>query len=154
MSARPATPDDAAEVIRLAALMFTDIGSDASLPEWQEAAARHVCDRLGHDAAVFVVDNPTYPGQLVAVAAGTITTRLPSPVNPSGRVGYVQWVSTEPEARRQGHAAAVMDALLGWYAAEGVRSVELHATEMGEPLYRRIGFGDPPYRALRRRTAQ
>ena len=117
---------------------------------WLQAAGEHVRDRLGQDLAIFVVDADDRG--LAACAAGTIARRLPTPPNPSGLVGYVQWVSTDPGERRRGHARAVMDALLNWYAGRDVRSVELHATPEGEPLYRSQGFSDSGGgKALRRR---
>jgi ribosomal protein S18 acetylase RimI-like enzyme len=89
---------------------------------------------------------------LAASGAGTISTRLPSPNNPTARVGYIQWVATDPDARRRGHAREVMAALLDWYDERQVVVVELHATTDGEPLYRSLGFGVEGGIALRRRA--
>jgi GNAT superfamily N-acetyltransferase len=151
MDARPARPDDAPEVVRLARLMFESVGADLTASEWEDQGTRHVGQRLGQDLGVFVVDHPDGAGVLVASAAGTVATRLPVPANPSGRVGYVQWVATEPAFRRQGMARAVMEGLLAWYGSQEVHVLELHATPEGEPLYRSLGFGDEGGRALRRR---
>jgi ribosomal protein S18 acetylase RimI-like enzyme len=138
MAARAARSSDAAEVIRLAGIMFTSIGQDIQSGDWATLATRAFLDRIGRDAEVFVVDENG--GGLVACAAGTIATRLPGPRNPSGRVGYVQWVATDPFHRRRGHGRAVMTALMDWYGAKQVHVVELHATPLGEPLYRSLGF--------------
>ena len=147
-----ATGSDAGEVVRLAAALFTSMDIDASGPEWQEAGRRHVEERIGTDMAAFVVDHPSVPGRLVASAAGTIAPRLPTPLNPAGVAGYVQWVCTDPEFRGQGLARSVMRALLDWYDDQGVPAVELHATPMAEALYIDLGFNDSGPRALRRRT--
>ncbi len=93
--------------------------------------------------AACVIDGDR-PGQLIAAAAGVINQRLPGPRNPSGRVGYVQWVATEPEFRRQGLARQVMQGILAWFAEQQISVVELHATADGEPLYRSLGFDEPP----------
>jgi GNAT superfamily N-acetyltransferase len=151
VEARAATVEDAAESVRLARLMFESMGLDSSDAEWQREGERHVRERLGRDLAVFVVEDPARSGKLIASAAGTIVARLPGPLNPSGRAGYVQWVSTEPAFQRMGAGRVVMEALLDWYDANGVRTVELHATVAGETLYRSLGFDDEGPRALRRR---
>jgi GNAT superfamily N-acetyltransferase len=133
--------------------MFETMGLDARDPTWQEEGQRHVRQRLGRDLAVFVVDDPVVPGHLVGAAAGTIASRLPAPANPSGLAGYVQWVCVEPGFRRRHLGEQVMVALLDWFDAHDVRSVELHATAMAEPMYRQLGFDDSGPRALRRRPA-
>jgi GNAT superfamily N-acetyltransferase len=150
MDIRAATADDAREVVRLARMMFEAMGIDASGPAWQLEGERHVRQRLGLDLAVFVAAHPEDADRLVASAAGTIAARLPGPRNGAGRVGYVQWVSTEPDFRRRGLGRRLMESLLAWYGANDVANVELHATPDGEPLYRSLGFGDAGARALRR----
>jgi GNAT superfamily N-acetyltransferase len=146
---RVAVPDDVAEIVRLAALMYESMGIDASDPLWQRRGQSEVRSRLGADLVAFVVDHPRRQG-LVASGVGTIAQRLPSPGNPGGRAGYVQWVATDPEFRRRGLARQVMQALMRWYEAAAVPAVELHATPVGEPLYRSLGFSDGPPLALRR----
>jgi GNAT superfamily N-acetyltransferase len=148
---RPATVDDAPEIVRLARLMFESMGSDVSDPAWEAAGRESVTSRLGADLAAFVVDAPEAPGRLIASCAGTVNRRLPRPGDPAGLVGYVQWVCVEPGARRQGLARQVMTALLSWYEQAGIHRVELHATPMAESLYLSLGFSDEGGRALRRR---
>ena len=150
MQARPATLDDAAEVLRLAAVMYTSMGQDPRDPRWIETAQAQFTSRLGRDLGVFVVDHPDRDG-LAASAAATISTRLSGPNNLAGRAAYVQWVATDPKARSRGYGRAVMTALVQWCEDERVVYVELHATEVGEPLYRDLGFTDAGPVALRRR---
>ena len=151
MPVRAATVDDAAEVVRLAAVMYASMGLDVSDPAWMRAAEGAFRSRLGDDLAAFVVDHPG-GARLAASGAGTISRRLPSPNNPTARVGYIQWVATDADARRQGFARAVMQALLDWYDEQQVVVVELHATDDGEALYRALGFGQEGGIALRRRA--
>jgi len=140
---RPATHDDIDEVVRLASVMFASMGLDATDPVWRAEAARVAQERLGGDLGVFVVDHPTESRRLVASAAASILRRLPTPRNPTGLVGNVQWVATDEEFRRQSHGRSVMTALLGWLGDRGVTAVELNATADGEPLYRSLGFREP-----------
>ena len=149
IAVRPATAEDTAEVIRLAALMYEAMGLDATRPAWRQAAAAAMASRLGGDTCVFVADDPDTAGRLAATGAGVITTRLPGPANPAATVGYIQWVSTDPRWRRRGLARAVTSALLGWFAERDVRAVELHATPQAAGLYHSLGFGPGPNPGLR-----
>jgi GNAT superfamily N-acetyltransferase len=148
---RPATDQDSGEILRLASLMYEAMGVDAGDEPWRVAAARALSQRLGHDAAVFVVDDPVASGRLAACGAASIATRLPGPANPDARVGYIQWISTDPIWRRRGMARAVTESLIAWLREQGVRSVELHATGDGVALYRSLGFAEGQNPGLRRR---
>ncbi|WP_317494241.1 GNAT family N-acetyltransferase [Haloechinothrix sp. LS1_15] len=143
--ARHARPEETDEVIRLAALMYESIGLDPSSPHWREAARAALSGRHTRDATAVVVDHPADAGRLVASGAAVITTRMPSPVNLAGRVGYIQWVATEPDWRNRGLARAVVTKLMGWLHAREVSRIELHATQGGEPLYRSLGFDEGKY---------
>ena len=149
---RPATVSDAAELVRLAGVMFASMGMDVTGEQWLHNGRQHVEDRLGTDVAAFVVDDPDAPGRLLASAVGTVASRLPTPVNPSGRAGYVQWVCTDEAHRGRGLGRQVMTALLGWFDEQGVLAVELHSTEPAEGLYASLGFSDEGPRAMRRRA--
>lgn len=151
MEPRIATPDDAPELVRLAAMMFASMGLDVSDPAWLAAAERSARERAGdEDMVAFVVDHPSEPGVLVASGAATIAERLPGPMNPSGRAAYVQWMSVEPEFQRRGLGRAVLRALLTLLEERGITLIDLHATEAGEALYRSEGFGEPIRPSLRR----
>jgi GNAT superfamily N-acetyltransferase len=141
LAVRQADREDAGEIIRLAALMYQAMGLDAADPTWRAAAAAALPRRLGADAVVFVADVPGSAGRLAATGAGTIATRLPGPANPMATVGYIQWVSTDPQWRRRGLARLITAALLGWFREREVRAVELHATPEAAALYRSLGFG-------------
>ena len=147
MTVRLATGEDAQHIIELAAIMYRAMGLDADHPEWRATADRMIRERNGSDeCAVFVSDDG---GRVVACGGVTTTIRLPGPGNPTARYGYIQWIVTDPGARRRGHARAVFEAILSWLRERGIRNVELHATPEGEPLYRAFGFDGPRYPQLR-----
>lgn len=149
MEVRAARLDDASEVVRLAGLMYESMGVPAG-PDWSVRAEEQYRARLGQDLVAYVVDDPERPGGLCASGCGVIQPRLVSPSNPLRLVGYIQWVCTDAHARRHGHSTRVIIALLEWFDGRSVSVVELHATADGEPVYRRLGFGDNGGVALRR----
>ena len=152
MTARLATAADADEMVRLACVMFASMGVPEPGEHWRAGARAHIAGRLGDDAIGVVADHPSEPGRLVASAAATVCTRLVTPMNRTGRSAYVQWVATDDDFRSRGYARAVMTTLLDWLDAHEVAAVELHATPMGEALYRSLGFEEAAgSRPLRRR---
>lgn len=147
MPVRRATPDDAPELVRLRRVMFDAMSVDHGDPAWAVACEAVLRTEIASGAmAAFVVD--AGGGGLAACGVGMVEQRLPGPRNPSGRHGHVQSMATDPAARRQGHARAVFGALMGWFAANGVTSVDLHATALGEGLYREHGFSEPRHLPL------
>ncbi|WP_229400253.1 GNAT family N-acetyltransferase [Micromonospora okii] len=153
INVRRAVVGDAAEVVRLRAVMLASMdGAEPAPGPWQEAARETLRDRLAEpqDAlGVFVVDKPDRPGELAAVAVGTIERRLGGPANPSGLTGYVFNVVTDPGYRRRGYSRACLEALLDWYRRRGVGKIDLRASADGEPLYRSLGFVPTSGRTMR-----
>ena len=77
----------------------------------------------------------------MACGVGHVEQHLPSPSQLDGRRGHVSSMSTDPSARRRGHARAVLDALLRWMREDhGLQRVDLRATPDGQPLYEDLGF--------------
>ncbi len=67
------------------------------------------------------------------------------PANPSfinGRTGSVLNVYTRPQFRRRGIARELMKMLLAEAERLGLDYVELKSTDVGQPLYRSVGFED------------
>ena len=134
---REATPEDAAEIVHLGALMFKAVGAKPT-PSWALDSTTLVKERIGHDLLGFVIDAPE--GGLAACALVNIAPRLPRPGRHSRFAAYVQWVSTAPQHHRKGYARAVMDALLAETDKRGIEVVELHATPAGRHMYEQMGF--------------
>ncbi|MDH6575450.1 GNAT family N-acetyltransferase [Kitasatospora sp. MAP5-34] len=143
---RPATPDDAAELVRLRGLMFEAMPSMAGKAgpgPWQAAAEGVLRDRLVAvplTMPAFVVDDPEHPGRLASCAVGTLEQRLPAPGHPDGLFGFVFNICTDPQARYRGYARACTEALLTWFDEHRVTRIDLHASSGGEQLYRSLGF--------------
>lgn len=134
---REATPDDAAEIVHLGALMFKAVGAKPT-PMWALESTELIKERLGHDLLGFVIDAPE--GGLAACGLVNVVPRLPRPGRHSRLAAYVQWVSTAPQHHRKGHARAIMDAILAETDRRGIEVVELHSTPAGRRLYENLGF--------------
>jgi GNAT superfamily N-acetyltransferase len=149
---RRATPEDAAEVLRLRQVMIDSMpGADTST-QWHAESLPTVRRRLADpdgDFAAFVIDRPERPGSLVALVAGTVEYRIGRTGNPHGSVGHVFSVATDPDARRRGHARACVEALLDWFRDKGVAQVDLNASAEAEPLYASLGFARKPAPSMR-----
>jgi GNAT superfamily N-acetyltransferase len=57
-----------------------------------------------------------------------------------GETGWIANVAVLPEARGRGTGGALTEAALAWLVAAGARGVHLLATELGQPVYERLGF--------------
>jgi len=116
---------------------------------WQGSCDRVFAQALADASmAAAVVDRPDGDG-LAACGVGMVAQRLPGPGCVDGRYGYVQSMCTDQWHRRQGLARLVLARLMQWYADGGITCVDLHASRMGEPLYREFGFTAPLGRELR-----
>jgi GNAT superfamily N-acetyltransferase len=147
MRARLATLADVPELVRLRQVMIESVRGSTD-DSWQAATAA-ILERTLSDGtmAAVVVDSPH--GGLAACGVGMVAQRLPSPGCADGRYGYIQSMCTDERHRRQGLAGLVFVELMRWYADLGVTRVDLHASQMGEPLYRAHGFEDAAEPELR-----
>ncbi len=66
---------------------------------------------------------------------GTVTTAAYG-----DRLGWIGMMLVDAAHRRQGIGTALMDAALGYLHGRGAREIKLDATEMGRPVYERLGF--------------
>jgi ribosomal protein S18 acetylase RimI-like enzyme len=159
---RRAVPADAPALARLRALMHEAMGTPASDPAYLRASEQAFGRRLRDDpgfVAYVVVDGDGSStdaatadgdgllgagsgtdGTVLACGVGHLEEHLPSPTQLDGRRGHVSSMSTDPAARRQGHARAVLSALMDWMTEQGVARVDLRATPDGQPLYESLGF--------------
>jgi len=90
MQARPATPDDIPEVLRLAAVMYLCIGQVAD-EDWFRKIGRLLETRMGEGRTGVFVTDAEEPGRLASCVVATIAERLPGPRNRRAEMGaYVQ----------------------------------------------------------------
>ncbi|MCO5992691.1 GNAT family N-acetyltransferase [Actinoallomurus rhizosphaericola] len=151
---RSATDADIPELVRLRALLFDGLsargwGAPPPGDGWRRTCAEALRERLADDMTrILVLDEET---GLAACGMGVVDLRLPGPYNPTGLIGHVYGVVTDPAFRRRGHSRSIMEGLLAWFAERGVSRVDLNATADGEPLYRSLGFTEHPEPMLSRK---
>ena len=139
---RLATTDDIAEIVRLRRVLFASLGETD--PGWEPTCAE-VLEKAMSDGWIVaaVIDVPCGAG-LAAVGTAEVQQRLPGPANPSGLLGYIGTMVTDPVFRGQGMASTILELLLDELRARDVDRIELHATPVAEALYRSAGFADRP----------
>lgn len=120
--------------------VVADNGWEAGAREWFAANA----DAQG--VRIVVAESA---GAVVACGMVTLQVTAPSPRSPGGVSAYVANIATLPEARGQGCAGRILDALLDWARSAGADRAELHATEAGRPIYERAGFRDTAVPSMR-----
>ncbi len=87
--------------------------------------------------AVFVEDDN---GDVVATAF-LVTSEKPANLSwPTGKTGMILNVLTYPEYRKMGYATNAMSMLIEEAKKQNVSYLELSASELGKPLYKRLGF--------------
>ncbi|MFZ3266387.1 MAG: GNAT family N-acetyltransferase [Terriglobales bacterium] len=77
----------------------------------------------------------------VAGGGGVLLSPWPAnPFDPCRERAVILNVYTEAEFRRRGIARHVMETVLDWIKAYGLKSVNLHASAEGRSLYEKLGF--------------
>lgn len=112
-----------------------------------------VVENLRKDLAIYfpkAIGNGSYiswlaysGADLVAVAGMVIYERPASYNCPTGKAGYILNIYTEPQYRRQGICSALIEKLQQSAIEKGISTLALHASDEGEPVYRKYGFAEP-----------
>lgn len=149
---RVAGVDDVAPIMRLRAAMFDEWRgrhpADGVLvgdvdADWLETASSQLRDGLAADRLIAaVVDDEA--GTPIAMGIASVGTKLASPGNPTGRIGHVTSMFTDPAHRGRGYGAAIVQRLIDELHARDLTIIELFAAPLAEPMYRRLGFDDRP----------
>jgi ribosomal protein S18 acetylase RimI-like enzyme len=121
--------------------MFEDMGrgTPAELNAMVVAFIPWVADRIarGEYLGWFA---KTAAGAVAAGAGMMLMDHPPSPIDLSGKRGYVLNVYVNPEFRRHGLARRLMATILEYCREQHIRLVELHASDAGRHLYESLGF--------------
>jgi GNAT superfamily N-acetyltransferase len=138
---REATRSEVGIVLHHRRAMFRDMGQGTfdELTRMAEAAEPVLARAL---------DDGSYRHWLVVDASGRVVggggvLLCPWPANPKDACterAMILNVYTEPEFRRLGVARRIMQTILDWIRARGLRSANLHASDEGRALYEKLGF--------------
>ena len=149
-SLRTAGPADIPELVRLRLAYFTE--EFGTLPEEQvkrisAQLPEYFKHHLSRDCCVYVAEDD---GRIRACAILCIQEKPANPYFPTGRIGEVLGVYTEPEYRGNRIATWLMKLLLVDSMRKKLDTVRLGATEQGMHVYQRLGFkpAESPYTAM------
>lgn len=138
---RVATPADLVIVLRHRRRMFEDMGfaDPAALDAMLVTSTPLLAGGLA-DGSYRGWLAETVAGAVVA-GGGIITLTFQShPRDPRPARAWVVNMFTEPAHRRRGIARRLMETMLAYCREAGMRTLYLHASEAGRPLYRSLGF--------------
>jgi len=138
---RPATPLDLDVVLRHRRRMFEEMGfRDPEALEGMLEVSATLLGRGLEDGSYrgWLAEAPD--GRVVAGGGVIILTFQPHPVDPRPRRAWVVNMFTEPEYQRRGLARRLVQEMIDWCRAEGMRYLYLHASDAGRPLYESLGF--------------
>ena len=79
-------------------------------------------------------------GVIISIAMVYYYQVVPMLSNPTGKTGYIVNVHTSPEYRRQGLATQLLHHIIEDAKDRKVGRLYLTATEMGKPVYEKLGF--------------
>ncbi|MDR2754720.1 MAG: GNAT family N-acetyltransferase [Planctomycetaceae bacterium] len=86
--------------------------------------------------------------QTIGGGALSIRSYAPGLLLRNGKSAYIFNIYTESGFRKQGIASEVVRRLIADAKQHGVTRLELHATEMGCPVYEKLGFRQPDQKYL------
>jgi ribosomal protein S18 acetylase RimI-like enzyme len=141
LAIRRATEADLALLLEWRKAMMRDMGheDDAQMAAALPCFAAWLREHMAQPArcAAFIGEATGTPA---ACAIAFIYDWYPGLGDASTRRGYILNVYTAPEWRRHGFAAQLTTACVTWLRAQGIRTVLLHASAQGQPVYARQGF--------------
>ena len=145
---RLATIDDADIIAWHRARMFQDMGD--LQPHLFEAFRMKSCERLRdviarREYVGWLASLKVAPATVIAGAGVHLRRVLPHPAKNGamlveGRHAIVVNVFTEPEWRRQGLAAMLLNRIIQWAREQKLDELILHSSTEGRSLYERLGF--------------
>jgi GNAT superfamily N-acetyltransferase len=138
---RPATLEDIETIVGHRRSMFVDMGhTDIAALDAMSAAFRPWLQKkfVEQEYLAWMAVGPD--GLVVAGLGLWLMDWLPHMIGPGKPRGNIVNVYTVLAFRRQGIARRLMEAALEWCREHGLRTVILHASENGKPLYEAFGF--------------
>ena len=138
---REAGPRDAAIILHHRRSMFRDMGEGTveELDRMVEVAGPWLAHALADGSYHHWVAQDD-SGRVAGGGGVLLCPWPPNPKDPCTQRAVTLNVYTEPEFRQRGIARQVMLTILDWIKAQGLRAVNLHASDEGRHLYEKLGF--------------
>lgn len=111
--------------------------SDESFKTICESLPEYFVKHLNNDIFAFIAENDDI---VVSSAFLLIVEKPANPCFVTGKIGNVLNVYTVPGHRRKGSAGRLMDMLINFGREKNIDYIELKATDVGYPLYKKLGF--------------
>ena len=138
---RQATIDDLDTILHHRRRMFEDMGhTDTQALDAVVAASRPLLQQnleTGSYHGWFIV---TPEGEIAAGGGIIFLDFQPNPRDPRPQRAWVVNMFTEPVHRKRGLARLLMKTMLEWCRTQGMKTLFLHASDYGRPLYESLGF--------------
>jgi GNAT superfamily N-acetyltransferase len=148
-SVREAGPDDAGEILRLAYLMWEEMGVNPRPGDWEVEYQKTFAAEIGGERMhAYVVEDPGKPDRLIACGAAWNYPLMPADWLPTGRMGYVQWLYCDRNWRRRGIASTILDTCVAWLMQKGCSHIQLHSSPAAESLYLKSGFHENKFKNM------
>ena len=139
-SIREATPDDTEVLVNHRLGMYRGMGTDPAVVATLQQPSREYFSRAVREGDYRGWLVQTSEGRIVS-GGGIVISAWPSnPRDPYPRRIMILNMYTEPEFRRRGLARMLMQKMIAWCREQGYKSVALHASDEGRPLYESLGF--------------
>lgn len=137
--------DDLDLLVKWRLVVIEEVFSDRPHPVSQEVLdntrayyRKHLAD--SSNISCFAVRSATK--EIVGSGAMCILEEMPSPDNPSGRVGYLMNIFVFPGARGEGVGSKIVAWLIAEAEKRGIIRLMLETTAAGRALYEAAGFRD------------
>jgi ribosomal protein S18 acetylase RimI-like enzyme len=135
--------DDISKLVQLRRIMFEAMG-------YLDIIQLNAMEKAANEYFASAIPSKEFYGWIAetsekkAVAAGglCIDKHPPLPNNLSGKIGYIMNLVTLPSYQRQGIANRILKEIIKSMQEMGIHTLSLHATEVGKPLYQKLGFKD------------
>ena len=140
LTIRPASVADVETILHHRRSMFAEMGdgTEAELDAMVESARTFIKAALQDGSyRAWLVEAD---GRVVSGGGVALVPYQPTPLDPEARRAYVLNMYTEPSHRRRGLAKLVLEAIVSFCRAQGLKAVLLHASDAGRPLYLQMGF--------------
>lgn len=140
MVVRKALPSDIEQMIKLRCVYIEEefgAQQDKKLLELKKQLRTYFDAHLGTDLLSYVADND---GEIVSIALLVVILKPANPSFITGKTGLLLNVYTLPAYREQGLATRIIQNLITQAKALELSYIALDATQMGKPIYQKLGF--------------